>query len=197
MEVHEAVLVDRADGSELRLTRQLSGAEIAALQADARTIYQKKMDQGAEILQLGPLTEEPREDGVQRFHASEVLSVMADGWYTARGYDGIDAVLEYMTGDTVVNTQRIRFAEECIPALQERYGELLTPYADRFAGNPELSLRDVYGALGELKETLGSVFLEVPKLTSEQHTVMDPLTELKLDVGEERVMPPLDPNAED
>jgi hypothetical protein len=58
---------------------------IQALHNDAVASKQQVVEKDTELLRLGPLVEDAREDGTRRFHVGDILAVMSDMNVSARG----------------------------------------------------------------------------------------------------------------
>lgn len=162
----------------------LSETQVAALAADANRISQIVLDTDTERLNLGPLVEEVGQDGTRRFHVGDILSVITRKLVSGRGMNGVYDILGYMTNDPPYTTQLGRFRDECAPDLHRQFDGLLS----RFYTLPEEAFVDtpsLYRWLGAVAQSLGDPFLRVDPIAEDQHTDMDPVTELELDHGTE------------
>ena len=178
----------------MQYTRVLNEEEMMALARDAVTIQELVVEEDAvaiqelvaeedaELMNLGPLMEEQSEDGTRRFHIGDVLSITTGQLVSPRGIDGIRDILSYMTDDNPYTTQLGRFAEECLPYLEEQLGEAIRPYSEVPASiKDNLSLyKWLHGVTKGMK---GDPFLEVGKIRKGDHAVMDSITETELDYG--------------
>lgn len=166
-------------------TQQLTEYELAALARDALAAKDLIIEDDAELMKLGPLVEEEAEDGSRRFHIGDILSITTSSrLISPRGVDGIRDILSYMTNDRPFTTQLGRFAEECKPYLEKQLGEAINPYSEV----PE-SVKDrltlCKWLLSVTDSMNGDPFLKIDKINEEDHTVLDPMTELELDYGPE------------
>jgi hypothetical protein len=174
-----------------RYTRRISQEELSALARDAAAIKELIIEEDAELMKLGPLTEGQGEDGTRRFHIGDILSIITGKLVSPRGVDGIYDILGYMTDDDPHTVQLGRFIEECLPYLKQQIGETIQPYSEV----PE-AIKDklaLYKWLREVTAKLGDdPFLKVRKISQNDHVVMDVTTELELDRGpkiHEKIIP--------
>jgi len=177
-------LFRQGEGVAMQYTRRITEEELAALAQDAIATKELVVEEDAELMKLGPLVEEPAEDGSRRFHIGDILSITTGRLTSPRGMDGIYDILGYMTDDSPFTTQLGRFAEECMPYLERQLSEAIEPYSEV----PE-TVKDslsLYKWLYGVTEAMGGdPFLKVGKIGKEDHAVMDPRTELELDHGPE------------
>jgi hypothetical protein len=114
-------------------------------------------------------------DAVKQFHIGDILSVTTGYLVAPRGVKALYDLLDYMTGDNLFTHQLPRAAEECKPVLLEQHPNLAAVVS------PE-EFRDeahVWAWLGEQVERYG-MELPVGSLASDDHTRIDPITELKM-----------------
>ena len=170
------------EGVISRYTRRITEEELAALARDAIATRELIIEEDAELMKLGPLVEDQAEDGTRRFHIGDILSITTGRLVSPRGVEGIYDILGYMTDDSPYTTQLGRFAEECLPYLEQQLGETIKPYSEV----PE-EIKDnlsLYKWLLGVSEKMGDdPFLKVDKIGEDNHAVMDPVTELELDHG--------------
>jgi hypothetical protein len=160
--------------------RELSEAELIALQQDAEIMRSKIIDRVAERLRMGELVEAVREDGTRRFHVGDVTSVFT-GW-SPRDVDGIVDFLRYLTGDAPSSAQIGRFIQECKPHILAHCGELLASFMEQLQ-DESIGGLDLYRLINQIAEAVGP-FLEVPPLEASQHAVLDAKDEIEqLDLG--------------
>ena len=175
-------LFRRGEGVISRYTRRITEEELAALARDAIATRELIIEEDAELMKLGPLVEDQAEDGTRRFHIGDILSITTGRLVSPRGVEGIYDILGYMTDDSPYTTQLGRFAEECLPYLEQQLGETIKPYSEV----PE-EIKDnlsLYKWLLGVSEKMGDdPFLKVDKIGEDNHAVMDPVTELELDHG--------------
>lgn len=108
-------------------------------------------------------------------HLGAILTVTTDVFVCPDGIGGIYALLNHMTGDNLMTHQLPRAAEECKPHLLAKFpqlAEVVTP--DEFADEAH-----VWRWLAEQCERFGTWF-EVTPLAAEDHTVIDPIAELRM-----------------
>lgn len=108
------------------------------------------------------------------FHVGGILSVITLHMVSPDGLDGICDLLSWMTGDQVLLwPQYPRVAAECAPSLREQFPDLaaLTLPREALASRTE--------GLAWLAVLPGGETREVAPLAPEDHTRIDPTTELR------------------
>lgn len=109
------------------------------------------------------------------FHVGGILSVITPHMVSPDGLDGIRDLLSWMTGDRVLLwPQYPRVAAECAPSLREQFPDLAA-----LTLPPEV-LSDRETGLAWLARLPGGETREVAPLAPEDHTSIDPLTELQM-----------------
>ncbi len=116
---------------------------------------------------------------LRKFHIGDILSITTHKLLSPRHMDGVYDILRYMVAEDLWTHQLIRVCEECtpylleeMPWLQEITGEDVGPQ------NYQKWLNDKIARYGE--------YHEVRPIHPEDHEVIDPETELKLIVGDEK-----------
>lgn len=171
-------------GVKPHYTQRIGEEELAALSQDALATRELIVEETAELIRLGPLEEESAEDGARRFHIGDILAVTTGRLVSPRGMAGFYDILGYMADDALSTTQLVRFADECSPVLQQRLTEAITPYSE--VPNSVKDNLSLYRWLHKVTEEMeGDPFLPVGKIGEDNHAVIDPITELKLDYGPE------------
>jgi hypothetical protein len=120
----------------------------------------------------------------RKFHLGEVLSVTT-GRLVAPGHIGaVHALLDFMTRDTLFTHQLPRAMRECRPELLRQHPKLAgVPVPEGFDGEA-----DVLAWLAGQVATYGE-FLVVSPLAAEDHTRVNPLTELAMNYPHLKVIP--------
>ncbi|MCA9349577.1 hypothetical protein KC853_00850 [Candidatus Saccharibacteria bacterium] len=175
-------LLETGYGDLPHYIRRLTEDEIAALIRDAKATKELIVEEDAELMKLGPLVEEEGDVGTRRFHIGDVLAVTTGRFTSPRGMEGIYDILGYMTDELPYSNQLERFAEECKPYLERRLGKVIGPFSEVPETITDRLSR--YRWLNAVTEEMnGDPFLMVGKIAEEDHAVIDPMTELRLDYG--------------
>ena len=119
------------------------------------------------------------------FDLGDILSVTTGRLVSPRHIDGIYDILGYMTGESLFTHQLPRASDECRPFLLAQHPALRgAPVPEHFSGKEHVDLW-----LMRMKGLFGNE-LPVAPLNPEDHTHIDPLTELTLmGVPAERIIP--------
>lgn len=108
-------------------------------------------------------------------HLGAILTITTDMFVCPSGMDGIYALLNDMTGDNLMTHQLPRVAEACRPVLLAKYPQLADIVVpDEFADEAH-----VRRWLAEQTDRHGTWFEVVP-LAAEDHTVIDPIDEIRM-----------------
>ena len=110
------------------------------------------------------------------FHLGDILSVTTSRLVSPRHIDGVYDILNWMTGDNLMTHQLPRACGECEGPLLTQHPDLaaiVTP--ETFGDDPE---QGVARWLAEQVAIYGET-REVAPLAAEDHTVIDPLDELR------------------
>lgn len=118
------------------------------------------------------------------FHVGDVLSITTGFLVSPRHMDGIYDLLDYMTGDNLFTHQLPRASTECAPALLKQHPQLAgveTP--DEFEGKEHVErwLAEQVARFGE--------HLVVEPLATEDHTRIDPITEMRMLKPDAQIIP--------
>lgn len=112
------------------------------------------------------------------FHLGDILSVTTGYLVSPRAPHGIDAMydlLNFMTGDNLFTHQLPRACDECKPELLRQHPQLAdVKPPERFDDEAH-----VWRWLAEQVDRYGE-FLDVAPLATSDHTVIDPIAELKM-----------------
>lgn len=121
----------------------------------------------------------------RRFHLGDILTVTTGRLVAPRHTDAVYDILTFMTGDEGLMTHQLsRAMEECQPHLLRQHPQLASvPLPERFDGEA-----DVMAWLSAQVATFGE-YLEVAPLAPEDHTRIDPLTELAMNYPHLTVVP--------
>lgn len=124
---------------------------------------------------------------VRKFHLGDVLSVTT-GRLVAPGHiAAVHELLDFMTGDTLFTHQLPRAADECGPELRRQHPQLAdVPVPDSFDGEAH-----VRSWLAEQVAVYGE-HLDVAPLAPDEHTRINPLTELAMNYPHLTVVPVVD-----
>jgi hypothetical protein len=118
------------------------------------------------------------------FHIGDILSVTTGRLVSPRHVDGIYDILNYMTGDNLFTHQLPRGMDECKPALLSQHPQLA-----------DVEVPDDFGGEQQVVEWLETQMawlgreLPVAPLAAEDHTYMDPITELRKMAPHAEVIP--------
>ena len=108
------------------------------------------------------------------FHLGDVLSITTGALVSPRHMDGIYDILNWMTGDSLFTHQLPRAADECQAPLLAQHPDLAAvTLPDDFGGKEgaDAWLAEQVAVYGETRE--------VTPLAPDDHTRMDPITELR------------------
>lgn len=108
------------------------------------------------------------------FHIGDILTVTTGKLVSPRHVDGIYDILNFMTGDSLFTHQLPRGMDECEPSLRAQFPDLAAiEITDDFGGSEERVKAWLAGQVAIHGETR-----EVAPLHEDEHTRMDPITEL-------------------
>lgn len=111
----------------------------------------------------------------REFHIGDILSVTTGRLVSPRHIGGVYDILGWMVGESLMTHQLPRVSRECEPFLREQHPDLAAVQV------PD-DLRDEHAVMSWLSHMV-SVHGEtraVPKLPAEDHTPIDPITEIKM-----------------
>ena len=112
--------------------------------------------------------------GTRTFHVGDILTITTGRLVSPRHVDGIYDICNFMTGDNLFTHQLPRAADECTPSLREQFPDLAAVEAPEDLSGEEAVRAWLAGITAEHGETR-----EVRPLAPEDHTHMDPFTELE------------------
>jgi hypothetical protein len=112
---------------------------------------------------------------VKDFALGDVLSITTDRLVSRDHIDGVYRILNYMTGDDLFTHQLPRAAGECKPALLAQHPQLADVDVPEDFGGED----GVYAWLDEQEAIYGAT-LSVGPLVAEDHTRIDPFSELRM-----------------
>jgi hypothetical protein len=114
------------------------------------------------------------------FHLGDILTVTSGGRLVSpRGMDGVYDILNWMTGDNLFTHQLPRALRECEGALLAQHPDLAAvTVPDEFTGGNSAE-EAVARWLAEQITVYGET-REVEPLAAEEHTRINPLTELRM-----------------
>lgn len=116
-----------------------------------------------------------------QFHLGDILSVTTERLLSPQGMSGLYEILNFMTNDNLYTHQLGRAAEECKPYLLEQMPWLTEIDVDGVnSDNFKWWIKGQVEKYGEYHEVIPIHF--------EDHTVIDPLDELKTMVGESKII---------
>lgn len=110
------------------------------------------------------------------FDLGDILSITTGRLVSRRHIDGVYDILGYMTGESLFTHQLPRASRECegpLLAQHPQLAEVVVP--DDFGGSKEA----VYAWLDEQAARYGAT-LPVAPLAADDHTPIDPITELRM-----------------
>lgn len=111
----------------------------------------------------------------REFDIGDVLSITTGFLVSRRHIDGVYDILNYMTGDNLFTHALPRASRECEPALLAQHPDLAGIVV------PEMHTREECDAWldGVVVPVYGTTRMVAP-LAAEEHTRIDPLTELRM-----------------
>ena len=110
------------------------------------------------------------------FHIGDILSVTTHRLVSPRHMDGVYDILNWMTGDNLFTHQLPRAVDECAPSLLAQHPQLADVEVPDDFGDSEAAVRDW---LETQMAWLGTM-LPVAPLLAEDHTRIDPITEMRI-----------------
>lgn len=128
----------------------------------------------------------------RRFHLGDILTVTTGKLVSPGHVAAVHELLDFMTGDTLMTHQLPRAMEECQPELFRQHPKLAdVSVPDRFEGEAH-----VRSWLSEQVATFGEHW-DVAPLAAEDHTRINPLTELAMRAPHLTVIPVELPGSDD
>jgi len=107
------------------------------------------------------------------FHLGDILSATTGRLVSPRHMDGVYDILNWMTGDNLFTHQLPRACDECEGPLLAQHPDLAAITVPEFSGDKDAVDRWLAEQVAIYGETR-----EVAPLTAEDHTQVDPITEL-------------------
>ena len=108
------------------------------------------------------------------FHIGDVLSAATGRLVSPDHIGGVYNILNWMTGENLMTHQLPRASRECEPTLRAWYSELCS------VEFPPISSWDDCDAFLQTLYPKFGTHVPVPKLADIEHTVIDPIAELKM-----------------
>ncbi|WP_280246192.1 hypothetical protein [Nocardia abscessus] len=118
------------------------------------------------------------------FHIGDILSITTEVLVSPRHIDGVYDILQWMTGEPVWTHQLPRVAEECAPSLRQQFPDLAAVVVPDGLNSEEKVLSWLAGIVQQHGETR-----QVVPLPKEDHTSIDPLTEMRMNHPHVQVIP--------
>lgn len=112
----------------------------------------------------------------KKFHLGDILSVMTGVICLPNGFSGVKDILTFMTGESSHTTQCGRFADECLPYLQEQFPQLVAVTPDECLAD---SIEQCQKIIDRLVMQYGA-WHTVRHIHPEDHQVLDPRIELAM-----------------
>lgn len=113
------------------------------------------------------------------FHLGDILSITTSRLVSPRHIDGVYDILNWMTGDNLFTHQLPRASEECEGPLLAQHPDLANVVVpDNFGETADEAKAAVDRWLAEQVAVYGET-REVAPLAADDHTVIDPLTEMQ------------------
>lgn len=109
------------------------------------------------------------------FALGDILSITTGRLVSRDHMSGVHRILDFMTGDQLFTHALIRASQECKPALLAQHPQL----ADIEVPENLVTAEQVYAWLSTQEVTYGET-LPVEPLADGDHTVIDPIAELKM-----------------
>jgi hypothetical protein len=110
--------------------------------------------------------------GTKTFHIGDILTITTGKLVSPRHVDGIYDILNWMTGDNLFTHQLPRACDECSPSLRTQFPDLAAIMPRDFSDKDQ-----VWAWLSEQVQAYGET-REVAPLHEDEHTHIDPFTEL-------------------
>lgn len=110
----------------------------------------------------------------REFHIGDVISVATGRLVSLRHIEGVYDVCDFMTGENLMTHQLPRASRECEPSLREQHPGLTAEHIP-----PIKSREDAEAWLTSLYPKYGET-VTVTKLDPADHTVIDPIAEIKM-----------------
>ena len=110
----------------------------------------------------------------REFEVGDILSVLTGTLVSRRLIGGVYDLCNHMTGDNLMTHQLPRASDECSPSLKAQFPDLAAIEMPKFNG-PDT----VFAWLDGIEATHGKT-RHVTPLPAADHTVIDPIAELKL-----------------
>lgn len=111
----------------------------------------------------------------QSFALGDVLSITTDRLVSRDHISGVYRILNFMTGDNLFTHTLSRAAAECKPSLLAQHPQLTEIVVPDDFGTAEA----VFAWLAEQEAVYGSM-LDIEPLDAADHTVIDPVSELRM-----------------
>ncbi|MFE7744461.1 hypothetical protein [Nocardia sp. NPDC057455] len=128
----------------------------------------------------------------KQFHIGDILSVTTGVLVSPRHIGGVYDILQWMTGDVLWTHQLPRACEECAPALGEQFPELAAVEVPEGLNSEDEVLDWLAGLAQQHGETR-----QVAPLPKEDHTSIDPITELRMMRPDMQIVPVIADDAGD
>lgn len=112
----------------------------------------------------------------REFHIGDIISVTDGALVSPRHVGGVYDILNWMTGESLMTHQLPRASRECEPELRRQHPDIA---AIVFPDTVERTEAGVYAWLAEQVAIHGET-RPVAALAVEDHTIIDPLTELAM-----------------
>lgn len=127
----------------------------------------------------------------REFHVGDILSVLTGVLVSTRHVDGLYDLLGFMVGEPVWTHQLPRAARECEPALRKQFPDLATITVPDGIHTEEKLL----AWLAPLEQQYGATHT-VTRLAAEDHTSIDPVTEMRMHHPDKLIVPIVDDGPE-
>lgn len=111
------------------------------------------------------------------FHIGDILSAMTGRLVSPDHIDGVYNILNWMSGESLMTHQLPRVCREAEPVLRERFPDLAAIDIPEWDGQATKEI--VYAWLDEQAAIHGET-REVAPMDASDHTVIDPLAEIKM-----------------
>ncbi len=113
------------------------------------------------------------------FHLGDILSITTGRLVSPRHIDGVYDILNWMTGDNLMTHQLPRACGECEGPLRAHHPDLAAIEVPDFPGGDMESVKRFYARWLAEQVTIYGETREVTPLAAEDHTRIDPITELR------------------
>lgn len=115
------------------------------------------------------------------FHLGDILSITTGRLVSPRHMDGVYDILNWMTGDNLFTHQLPRACGECEGPLRAQHPDLTdVEVPERFGDGSKDSAKDALDSWLAEQAAIYGEYREVAPLAADEHTRIDPFTEMRM-----------------